>query len=408
LSKVFVTDASERAALAVIRSLGRKNIEVTAGDSTRFNMGFLSKYCKQRILYPPPEREKTRFVETILKIIKEDRFDLLIPITDLAMVPIIERKEDFEKHTKVAAPSYFRAIKALDKIETLKIAQQHDISCPKTFFGEDIGNIHDFSKRLRYPVVIRPRMKITWVGEKAIVLKVTQNNYAYNPQDFASKWTRLVSLLKKVELREDFLFVQEFVKGEGYGVEALMHQGEPKALFMHRRLREYPTTGGASTLRESVIEDKLAQSGIELLRTMEWDGVAMVEFRVKRGTCESQLIEVNGRFWGSLPLAINSGIDFPYLLYKSIVDKEDFPRSKYRIGLKQRWLAGDVLWLYSSLINGDGITKSIKEFLRSSAVPEDILTLDDSAPVCGQLLFVLNFLADVSSGHHSLTGEVIP
>lgn len=135
MPKVFVTDASERAALAVIRSLGRKNIEVTAGDSTRFNMGFLSKYCKQRILYPPPEREKTRFAKAILKLIKDDSFDLLIPITDLAMVPIIERKEDFEQHTKVAAPNYSRAIKALDKIETLKIAQQHDISCPKTFLA---------------------------------------------------------------------------------------------------------------------------------------------------------------------------------------------------------------------------------------------------------------------------------
>jgi len=408
LPKVLVTDASERAALAVIRSLGRKGIEVTAGDSVRFSMGFFSKYSKRRILYPPPEIEKTRFVKAVLKLVKDESFDLLIPITDIAMVPIIEHKEDFEQYTQVAAPNCSTAVKALDKIETLKIAQEHGIQCPETIFGEDIDKVQNVSRELRYPVVIRPRMKVKWVGEKALILKVTPNNYAYNSQDFIVKWKRLISILEKVGLEKDFLMVQEFIQGYGYGVEGIIRGGQLKAIFMHRRLREYPTTGGASTLRESVREDKLAKWGIELLQAMRWEGVAMVEFRVNETTGESYLIEVNGRFWGSLPLAIRSGVDFPYLLYKSMVNKEDFHCSKYRNGLKQRWLAGDFLWLYSSLTNGDGMTKAVKEFLRSSAVPEDIITLDDMAPMYAQLLFTLNFLSDVAAGHRSLAGEVIP
>ena len=407
MPRVLVTDASERAALAVIRSLGKKNIEVTAGDSARFNIGFFSKYCKKRILYPPPELEKTKFTRTMLKLVRDESYDLLIPITDKAMVPIIEQKEDFEQYTKVAAPSYSTTIKALDKIETLKLAQQHDIPFPKTVFGEDLGDLYNFSNEITYPIVIRPRMKVRWTGEKAIILKVTPENYAYTPQDFIRKWKRLIRILKKVGLQEDFLMVQKFVQGEGYGVEALMHNEEPTAIFVHRRLREYPTTGGASTLRESVRDNKLAHLGTKVLQAMEWEGVAMVEFRVNTGTGEPMLIEVNGRFWGSLPLAINAGVDFPYLLYKSLIDKETFSCSEYRSGLKQRWLAGDFLWLYSSLVNGDGVAKSVKEFLRSSAVPDDIMTLDDIAPVCGQLLFTLNFLSEVVSGHRNLVGEVI-
>lgn len=407
MPRVLVTDASERAALAVIRSLGKKNIEVTAGDNARFNIGFFSKYCKKRVLYPPPELEKMKFTRTMLKLVRDESFDLLIPITDKAMVPIIEQKEDFEQYTKVAAPNYSTAIKALDKIETLKLAQQHGIPFPKTVFGEDIDDPNHFSKEVTYPVVIRPRMKVKWMGEKALILKVTAKNYAYTPQDFITKWKRLVSILKKVGLHEDFLMVQKFVQGEGYGVEALMHDEGPTAFFIHRRLREYPTTGGASTLRESVRDDKLEQLGIRLLQAMKWDGVAMVEFRVNTGTGEPMLIEVNGRFWGSLPLAINAGVDFPYLLYKSMIDKENFNCSEYRNGLKQRWLAGDFLWLYSSLVNGDGVAKSVKEFLRSSAVHDDIMTLDDIAPVCGQFLFTLNFLSEVVSGHRNLVGEVI-
>lgn len=408
LPRVLVTDASERASLAVIRSLGKRRIEVSAGDSTRFNIGFLSRYCKQKLLYPTPELQKTRFVKAMLNLVKRKSFDLLIPITDIAMVPIIEQKEDFEQYTKVACPSYTTAVKALDKIETLKIAQKYGLSCPETWFGEEVDDVHKFSKEITYPVVIRPRMKVTWIGEKALVLKVTQNNYAYSAQDFAAKWNRLVSLLRNEGLQKDFLMVQEFVKGEGFGVEILMHKGESRAVFMHRRLREYPTTGGASTLRESVKANGMAQSAIKLLHAMDWEGIAMVEFRVNTNSAKPELIEVNGRFWGSLPLAINSGVDFPYLLYKCMVDEESFVSPSYKVGLKQRWLAGDCLWLYSSLINSRGLARSIKEFLRASAVSDDVMMFDDIEPVCGQMLFALNFLSDVATGHRNLAGEVIP
>jgi predicted ATP-grasp superfamily ATP-dependent carboligase len=408
LSRVFVTDASERAALSVIRSLGRKGIEVVAGDSEKFSMGFFSKYCRRKVLYPSPLLKKSKFVNALLKLVKEESFDLLIPITDKAMVPILERKEDFEQFTKVAAPDYPTAVKVLDKMRTVKIAQRHGIPCPKTWFGVDVGDARKFSKELEYPVVIRPRMKVNWIQEKALVLKVTSRNYAYNPKDFIVKWNTLISILKKVELKEDYLMVQEFITGKGYGVEVLMHGGEPRAIFVHRRLREYPITGGASTLRESMKDSNLVQLGVKLLKVIEWEGIAMVEFRADASVSNPKLIEVNGRFWGSLPLAISSGIDFPYLLYRSAVKEEDFTYFIYKTGLKQRWFAGDFLWLYSSIIDGNGVIESVKEFLQSSAVPDDIISLDDITPICGQILFGFNLLKQVVAGHSSLAGEVIP
>ncbi len=407
MSKVLVTDASERASLAVIRSLGRRHINVWAGDSTSFNMGFLSKYCRQSILYPSPELGKTRFVKAMLKLVRVEHFDLLIPITDLAMVPIVEHIEDFERYTRVAAPSYETAMKALDKVKTLRIAKQNDIQFPETVLGEEIDDVAKFSQELRYPVVIKPRMKVTWTGERALILKVSQNNYAYSPHDFRSKWARLISILAKVGLQRDFLVVQKFFQGQGYGVEILMHEGEPTAVFVHKRLREYPITGGASTLRESVRNERLVRLAVRVLRAMEWDGIAMVEFRVNEGADKFGLIEVNGRFWGSLPLAVNAGVDFPYLLYKSMVEKGHFNEPAYRIGVKQRWLAGDFLWLYSSLTNGGGITVSLREFLQSTRVPEDIVALDDLTPACGQLFSIVNLLSEVAAGHRNLIGETI-
>lgn len=408
MPRVLVTDASERAALAVIRSLGRKGIEVTAGDSTSFNAGFLSKHCKERVLYPAPELKKTKFVRALLKLVKNESFDLLIPITDFSMIPIVEHIEDFLQHTKVAAPNYDQAKMALDKAKTIEIALEHGITCPRTLFFEEFGDIKKMSKEITYPAVIKPRMKVFWFGEKAWALKVTPNNYAYNPKDLIKKWTLLTRKLKKVGVKDDFFLVQDFIKGAGFGVEVLMWNFKPKAVFAHKRLREYPITGGASTFRESVADKKLIQLGIRLLQAMKWEGVAMVEFKVNKRTGEPILMEVNGRFWGSLALAINAGVDFPFLLYQLLVEGKDFVCPGYSLGVKQRWLLpGDLLWLYSSLLNRHEIMSSIKQFVGSFCAQDDVIMLSDLAPFFGDLKNSLNFLIDVFTGRRNLFGEII-
>jgi carbamoylphosphate synthase large subunit len=57
------------------------------------------------------------------------------------------------------------------------------------------------------------------------------------------------------------------------------------------------------------------EQGLALLKALKWHGVAMVEFRLRPdGT--PVFLEVNGRFWTSLALAVHAGADFPVLLAK--------------------------------------------------------------------------------------------
>ena len=61
------------------------------------------------------------------------------------------------------------------------------------------------------------------------------------------------------------------------------------------------------------------------MRALRYTGVAMVEFKVNAKTGEFVLIEINGRFWGSLPLAVAAGANFPLWLYQMWVEnREDF------------------------------------------------------------------------------------
>lgn len=407
MPNVLVTDASERAALAVIRALGRKAVEVTAGESVGFNAGFLSKYCKHRIIYPSPEKDCERFLKYILKLVKKKKYDLLIPITELTTMLFSKHKEEFEPNVKVAVAPYDTMMKVFDKAQTIKIADKHGVPYPTTFYIEDIEDVKSIAKEIDYPAVIKPRTKVMWIDNAVRSMKVTEKNYAYTPDDVITKYKKIVlqnpELIKKGHLP----MIQKYVPGTGHGVEALFHNSEPKAVFIHKRLREYPITGGASTLRVGVKNRKLGNLAIKLLKAIGWQGVAMVEFKVNR-LGEPKLMEVNGRFWGSLPLAIASGVDFPYLLYKAMVEGVDFSSPKYRVGVKQRWLIpGDILWLYSSMVRERNILGSIGDFVAAFGVADDVISLDDLRPLIGQLSETLSLFGDVLRGRRNLVGEIL-
>jgi len=118
--------------------------------------------------------------------------------------------------------------------------------------------------------------------------------------------------------------------------------GRPVAWFAHERLRDIRPSGSGSSLRRSVAVDPRLRSRAErLLEAMQWHGPAMVEFR-DDGVDPPWLMEVNGRFWGSLQLSIAAGCDFPRLWVDLLAGKPVTPPAEYRAGVTIRWLWGDV------------------------------------------------------------------
>ena len=106
--------------------------------------------------------------------------------------------------------------------------------------------------------------------------------------------------------------VQQWVPGHGVGIEVLANRGRIVLSFAHERLHEYPLTGGVSTYRKAIaIPSSLTDATARYIQALEWHGVAMLEFRIDPGTEHAWFMEINPRFWGSLPLPIFAGVDFP-------------------------------------------------------------------------------------------------
>ncbi len=68
----------------------------------------------------------------------------------------------------------------------------------------------------------------------------------------------------------------------------------------------------------------------------------MVEFKEDAATGRPYLLEVNGRFWGSLQLGIDANVDFPELLVQLALGESVDPPTGYRLGIQSRWLWGDL------------------------------------------------------------------
>jgi predicted ATP-grasp superfamily ATP-dependent carboligase len=133
------------------------------------------------------------------------------------------------------------------------------------------------------------------------------------------------------------------VGGEGRGVFLLAREGRIEVSFAHRRLREKPPWGGVSTLCEAADpEPVLVEYSARLMRALKWSGVAMVEFKWDPESRSAWLMEINGRFWGSMQLAVTSGIDFPWLLYQQAVLGFDSGSIEREGEVRLWWLLGDL------------------------------------------------------------------
>lgn len=365
---VLVTDASKRETLAIVRSLSKKGIAVTVGEDRKLCCSFFSKYIKNKIIYPNPAENPFSFIKSIYELVKRSKYDVIFPVDDQTTILFSKYKDKLSKYTKVPVADYETIMKGRDKAKTIKIAMENGIPCPKTYFVDDIEEIR--KDEIEFPVVIKPRESS---GARGIA--------------YVNSLEELMREYKKVKKRYGTPLIQEYIPHNGghYSVCALFnHDSEPRAIFVYKELRQYPITGGPATFSVSVEKTDVLKYAIKLLKAMKWYGVAHLDFLIDSRDKKPKLLEVNPRFWSSLELAILSGVDFPYLLYKMALDGDVETVTKYETGIKLRFLVGDILWLLGT----KNKLKALPEFLKfmDGSIGYAIWSLDDPKPIVGFIL----------------------
>lgn len=340
---VLVTDADRGSAVAIIRSLGRRGWTVIAADSRRRSIGFSSRYARERLVYPDPATAAHEFVEAIHRTVTERGVHLVIPVLDEVIHPLAHARQRFDGVCQLAIPDAASLERTTDKAETLGLARNLGVPVPPTRIVVTLEEAEEAAKTLRWPLVLKPAVSRPFDPGRGVVEKC--------PVTYASRREELIERLRPY-LGRHMVLVQEYCPGVGHGVEFLAYRGRPIAVFQHRRLAEIPLTGGASAWRESVpLDPELHRHAARLVEALRWTGLIMVEFKVGD---EPRLMEINGRIWGSLPLAVHSGVDFPALLAELYCGEApppgDEPLVDYRVGVRAHNLELLLSWIVQVLI----------------------------------------------------------
>jgi len=332
MRKVLVLDANQRSALAIIRSLGRRGLSIVAGDSVTRPLGAASRYAAASVRYPDPAAAPAQFISQVIDIVDRLSIDTIVPATDLTTMLLVSQS-NLSKSVHLAAPPAASYEALTDKARLIDLARKLGVSVPETRVVHSADGVVDAAHDFGFPVVLKPaRSRYLKDGHvRSTGVQIVQNEDALPAAVHSLSWLGDIPCL-----------VQRFIPGYGAGAFALYGPSGPIAWFAHRRLREKPPTGGVSVLSESVRLDPTLQSAAtQLLSAAGWTGVAMVEFRVAADRTP-YLMEVNGRFWGSLQLSIDSGIDFPWLLYQLTQGMPVDAPAPYTVGRRLRWLLGDL------------------------------------------------------------------
>jgi predicted ATP-grasp superfamily ATP-dependent carboligase len=338
---VLVLDGNENQAVASVRSLARAGHTVWVGADAAWSKAGWSRHARGSVRYTAPRDDVAAFVDDVCAAVGRLSGALVLPMTERSTLPLsAHRARLAAAGGQLVLPPHETILRAFDKGETTRLANELGIATPHTAVLTSRTDALAFAETATFPAVLKPRASETANGNA--IRTGGAPAYARVRQELVDQAERMIGQVGPV-------LAQEYVEGSGVGYFALMSNGELRCEFAHRRIRDVRPTGSGSSVRESTRPDpEVREAGLAILNALRWHGVAMVEFR-KRPDGTPVFLEVNGRFWNSLALAIYAGADFPRLLADLAQHGDVAPSLDYQVGVQCRWLLGDARHLAAVL-----------------------------------------------------------
>lgn len=374
--KVLVTGATRNTGLGVIRAIATAGHEVIGADERSLPFGLHSRYCGRYLQHAP--EGTAEFIPSLLEIVRRHRPDVFVPVD--AEGTISQHREEFRELTHLLSPAYASYGKAFYK-EAL-LGECVELGIPAT--------------RMLSPSEARSLLAgAPGAGTRTrLVVKSSADVGAGRDVFYVEDVAGLEAALAAVESRHGRAVITEFVPGGTDAMRALHllfdREGNLAAHCIHRKLIQYPLTGGYSGLAVSTDEFRLVEQVLPFFAKWRWQGPADVELKVDGETGVAKLIEINPRFSGITSFSTACGLNLPALACELAAGTEPSPsRMRYQAGVKCINLAVLVKSLWAKFRASSTGPESLRVALRmlKGARIAEANTFRDPLPVIGKLLF---------------------
>ncbi len=416
--RVLVLDADFVSCLPIVRSLGRRGIVCDIASPHSAPIARYSRYANKHWQYPDPLTQGAAFVDYLAEHLSKVSYSLVIPVTERTLVPLARSPKMAPFADLLAIAPRNSLNKVLDKAETMALARQCDVPTPFSYPIARAEELSEFVGELEYPVVLKPAhsisggddrrpLNVAYAHDDGELFKLAQSMLDHGPfllQQYARGVGAGIELLANhgeivYAFQHERLHELPLTGSKDRLIWDTGHQIYPHKLITGRfpqfhSIRErgglmgYPNpaesdydlfmTGHAGSSVSTVLGLKagddllrprenrksvavnpvLLAASRRLIKALDWHGVAMVEFKWNPATGEYWLMEINGRFWGSLPLACAAGADFPVKLFDLLVLNQLPTDSNYREHVYCRKLSADVYW-YEQVLRRSGDPKLV-------------------------------------------------
>ena len=337
-ASVIVPGITAPSTVACIRSLNPRGVETIVGSEDRTTPASVSSYCDRFITLPDPRRDLETYGETLLALAARPNVETIIPVREEDVYALSVNKADFAEEIGTPFPDFDTLRRVQDRVELFAAAEAAGVGAPDTRL---LNEWDDWDREM----IIKPRYTVAapeYLGADADLSDI--GSTVYHEPGTPPAVESMLNDWGHVPLAQAYV-----PDSREYGFFALYDHGEPVATFQHCQKRGYKYSGGPSSYRESVDIPELEAAGLALLDELEWHGLAMVEFLRDPETGEFKLMEINPRFWSSLPFTVRAGVDFPLYYWQLATGEPVTANSSYKVDIGGHLLRGEACHLHSVL-----------------------------------------------------------
>lgn len=368
--RVIVTeDAPSYGALAAVRGLRASGYDPWVAVTRGRTYASRSRACGGTLTVPDPGLRPEAFAAGLARAADKVHAVAVLPGTERAIVALAGRNECFSPLVTLGVCEREAVRCATSKVELARLGTEAGLRSPP-FVEIQQGAPADLSQ-ITYPAIVKTPQKLTASRDGRL-----QAN-AVTRVDGPEELRQLLS-----SSAEKRFLVQPYISANLEAICGVAWQGEVVCASHQVADRIYPPSVGISAYARTVKPNiEIEQRVRRLVELIGWSGT--FEVQLLRSGGRRYLIDFNPHFYGSLALAIASGLNLPTIWLEHLLGSGCHPGT-YRTGVRYRSEERDAGALFSASLDGDWRTVASGLLPRRGTV-HAVFSLRDPMPSVNSL-----------------------
>lgn len=378
---VLVLGFDQYSVLATVRALRAGGFAPWLAVSERGTYAERSRATEGTVVVPDPASDGPGFVERVATTARRLSATAVVPTMETHLFVLADREDRFDD-IPTGTPSLDRVLRATDKLVLVELARSAGLQTPPT--AEVDLSSETLSRELDLPLIVKP-VRGHRINANGSIADRQSVGYLTAPPD---ERTRAV-------LADGRWIVQPFIAGDLISVSGVCWSGELVCAVHQKALRIWPEPAGVSSYAETIPRNPmLEESMAHMLRELEWSGIFQAQF-IRDRDGELFLIDLNPRVYGSIALAVASGVNLPKIWVDLMIGRTPLVGT-YRVGTRFRQEEKDVRAFVRSLREGRYDWQRLRSFLPRRRTTHAVFSIRDPLPLLSSIPKVSQWISDPS------------